>query len=99
MTLLVPYSACLCFLLLIATAGAQDEVAARAARLADGWASLGKGDAAAASRVAWQELARDPGNVGALSLAVEADLPKGSTAGLATYEKWLGSRRVDSPYV
>ncbi len=88
-----------CLLLLTGTAAAQDEVAARAARLAEGWASLGKGDAAAASRIAWQELGRDPASVGALSLAVEADLTKGADSGLATYEKWLGSRKVDSPYI
>ncbi len=92
-------SSCLCILLFIGTAAAQDDVAARAARLAEGWASLGKGDAAAASRLAWQELGRDPGNMGALSLAVEADLAKGALVGLATYEKWLGSRKVDSPYI
>jgi HEAT repeat protein len=86
-------------LLFIGPAAAQDEVAARAVRLAEGWAALGKGDAATASRVAWQELGRDSASVGALSLAVEADLTKGASAGLATYEKWLGSRRVDSPYI
>jgi HEAT repeat protein len=99
MTGRVSFSACFCFLLVIGTGAAQDEVGARATRLAEGWAALGKGDAAAASRIAWQELGRDPASVGALSLAVEADLQKGSTAGLATYEKWLGSRRVDSPYI
>jgi HEAT repeat protein len=99
MTVRVPFSACLSFLLFIGIAAAQDDAAARAARLAEGWASLGKGDVAAASRIAWQELGRDPANVGALSLAVEADLAKGATAALATYEKWLGSRRVDSPYI
>jgi HEAT repeat protein len=86
-------------LLFVVPAAAQDEVAARAARLAEGWASLGKGDVVAASRLAWQELGRDSSNIAALVLAVEADLGKGGASGLATYEKWLGSRKVDAPYI
>ena len=88
--------------LLSPDASAQDAARGRAgsATLADGWALLAKGDAAAAAVKASQELARDPRSVAALVLAVEADLARGgASAALATYEKWLGNRRVDAAYV
>jgi hypothetical protein len=81
---------------------AQDASRGRAgsATLAEGWMLLAKGDAAAAALKASQELARDPRSVAALSLAVDADLVRGgASAALSTYEKWLGSRRVDAAYV
>ena len=68
--------------------------------MAEGWALLAKGDAAGAALLASQELARNPRSVAALVLAVESDLARaGSSAGLSTYLKWLGSRRLDDAYV
>lgn len=73
---------------------------AEAALLADGWARLSKGDAAGAALVAAQALTRDPLSAAAAALAVDADLARGgTTAGLNTYEKWLGTRRLDDGYV
>lgn len=73
---------------------------AESAILADGWARLAKGDAAGAALVAAQALTRDPLSAAAAALAVDADLARGgATAGLNTYEKWLGSRRLDDGYV
>ncbi len=73
---------------------------AGASTLAEGWALLAKGDAAGAARMASQELVRDPRSVAGLALAVDADLARGGTStGLSTYEKWLGSRRLDDAYV
>ena len=83
-------------------AAAQDRVTAPASAttLVEGWAALAKGDAAGASALAWQALGRDQHSVAALALAVEAELARGGvTAGLATYEKWLGSRKVDEAYM
>ncbi len=88
--------------LLPAPAIAQEQPSARAgaATIAEGWALLAKGDAAAAALMASQELARDPRSVPALVLAVDADLARGgASAGLSTYEKWLGNRRLDDAYV
>jgi HEAT repeat protein len=71
-----------------------------AAQLAEGWALLAKGDAGGAAGVASQELLRNPNSVAALALAVDAELVRGGAAGaLTSYEKWLGSRRVDAAYV
>jgi len=84
-------------------AAAQQSAAPAAAEssvLADGWARLAKGDAAGAAAAAAQAIARDPLSVAAASLAVDAELARGgTTAGLNTYEKWLGSRRLDDGYV
>ena len=85
-----------------AAARAQDQVSARAeaATLAEGWALLAKGDAGGAAVIAWQQLARNQNNTAALVLAVDADLARGgASGGLTTYEKWLGSRRLDDAYV
>jgi HEAT repeat protein len=71
-----------------------------AAILADGWALLAKGDAAGAAAMASQAMTRDPWSSAALVLGVEAELKRGGpAAGLATYEKWLGSRRLDDAHV
>lgn len=68
--------------------------------LAQGWALLAKGDAAAAAQLAEQQLQRRPNNTAALSLAVDAELVRGgAAAGLAMYEKWQGTRRLDDAYV
>ncbi len=87
----------------ISTAAWQESQApagSEAAALADGWARLGRGDAAGASRAAVQVLELDPLSVAAAALAVEAELTRGAAAaGLTAYEKWLGSRRLDDGYV
>ena len=73
---------------------------AESAILADGWTRLSKGDAAGAALVASQALTLDPLSVAAAALAVEADLARGGTiGGLNSYEKWLGSRRLEDGYV
>jgi HEAT repeat protein len=80
---------------------AQNQTSARAeaAALAQGWALLAKGDAAGAASIASQELLRNQNNTPALHLAVDADLARGGASnGLSTYEKWLGTRRVDDAY-
>jgi HEAT repeat protein len=78
---------------------AQSAGAQEAAQLAQGWALLAKGDAAAAALAASQELLRNPYSAAALTLAVDADLARGGpAAALTTYERWLGSRRVDEAY-
>lgn len=70
------------------------------ATLADGWARLARGDAAGASAVANQALALNPLSAAAASLSVDAELARGgAVAGLAAYEKWMGSRRLDDGYV
>jgi hypothetical protein len=69
-------------------------------QLARGWALLAKGDAGAAASVAAQVIARNKLNASALTLAVDAELSRsGPAEALGTYETWLGSRRVDEPYV
>jgi HEAT repeat protein len=68
--------------------------------IARGWAMLAKGDAAAAANIASQELSRNQHSTPALILGVEADLTRGGAdGGLTTYERWLGSRKVEEAYV
>ena len=68
--------------------------------LAQGWGLLAKGDAAGAGVIAWQGLGRHPNSVALLALAVDADLTAGGwQRGLETYEKWLGSKRLDNAHV
>ena len=89
-------------LLLPPEADSQNQASSRSdpAALAKGWAHLAKGDAEAAALIASQELARDPHSTAALVLAVDADLSRGgATAGLSTYEKWLGDRRLENAHV
>ena len=69
----------------------------RDGRVSSGVESSCQGDAPGAANVAAQQLARDPYNVAALVLLVDAELTRGgSTAGLGAYEKWLGNRRLDN---
>jgi hypothetical protein len=70
-----------------------------AAVLADGWARLARGDADGAAVVAGQALARQPLSSAALVLAIDADLARGgASAALSTYEKWLGTRKLEDAY-
>jgi HEAT repeat protein len=68
--------------------------------LAEGWAALGQSDLAGASRAAQRALAHSPLSVAAIALAVEIDVTRGGPlAGLESYERWLGQRRLDDGYV
>jgi len=68
--------------------------------LAQGWTALGNGDYANAARLALLVLQSDPRNVGALSLAIEADIVgAGAAGGLSVYEQWLGNKRIEDAYV
>jgi len=84
-----------------ATARAQKpSVNPDAGALAEGWSRLAKGDAAGAAVIAGEQLVRDQKNTAALVLAVDADLARaGAAGGLTTYEKWLGTRRLDDAFV
>jgi hypothetical protein len=67
-----------------------------ATELTNGWAQLTEGHAAQALARAQQILARDPRNVAALVLAVEAEILRGGAlAGLTEYERWLGQRTIE----
>jgi HEAT repeat protein len=86
----------------IPLAAAQDTQSAisEATALAKGWSALAKGDTAGAATIGSQELSRNPHSTAALVLAVDAEVAGGgAAAGLNTYEKWLGSRKVDEAYV
>lgn len=68
--------------------------------LAAGWTALSKHDLNAAAGAAQKALASAPRSAAAVSLAVEVDIARsGAAAGLATYENWLGSKRVDAAHV
>jgi HEAT repeat protein len=65
-----------------------------------GWALIAAGDVTKASRHAADVLTKFPRNVAALSLSVEADiLRSGAGAGLDVYDRWLGDRKTEEPYV
>jgi len=84
------------------TPPAQDlvRVSDETAMLAQGWAALAAGDAGKAAERAQAVLARYPQSVGALALVVEAALARGGAmAGLTTYESWLGTRKLEDPFV
>lgn len=67
--------------------------------LAQGWALLAKGDAVQAGVVAARGLAEHPHSTALLALAVDADVARaGWQAGLETYERWLGTRRLDNAH-
>ena len=67
--------------------------------LAQGWTALSNGDFGNAARIASQVLGADSRNLGALALAVEADIVGvGASAGLTVYEQWLGNRKIEDAY-
>jgi HEAT repeat protein len=82
----------------IPQAGSTDS-ASRA--VADGWRALAAGDLAAAERAAAQAMRDSGGSIGAVTLAIEVDIAtaRQAVAGLDTYERWLGGRRVEAPYL
>jgi len=71
-----------------------------AAGLAQGWAQLNRGEAAAASATGASLLGQFPRSAAVLALAIEADIARvGALAALDTYERWLGARKLDDAYV
>jgi HEAT repeat protein len=71
-----------------------------ATALTNGWALLAQGLVQDAAARAAATLAAYPHSIAALSLAVEADMARGGPyAGLDTYERWLGGRRLEEPGV
>jgi HEAT repeat protein len=75
-------------------------VSEETAWIAQGWAALGAGDAIAAADRAQLVLGKYPQSVAALALAVEAAIARGGAmSGLTTYESWLGTRKLEDPFV
>jgi sulfur carrier protein len=65
-----------------------------------GWALLAAGDAAKASKAGVDVLAKFPRSAAAIALVVEAEIARGGAmAGLTAYERWLGDRKVEDPYL
>lgn len=68
--------------------------------LAEGWTALAAGDLGKAGAAARRGLGADPHGAGPLTLLVEVEIARaGALAGLASYEQWLGSRKVEAVYV
>jgi hypothetical protein len=68
--------------------------------LANGWALLASGDAAKASAAADAVLGKYPRSVPAATLLIEAEIARGGgSAGLAAYERWLGSKPLENAYL
>jgi HEAT repeat protein len=89
-------------LALAASSGyAQSRSAAQAesAQMAAGWTALNQGNANRAASIASGVLSQNPRSRPALVLLVTAATTRGgSTDGLAVYEQWLGTRRLDDGY-
>lgn len=74
----------------------QDEAVA----LTQGWAMLAEGKAERAASRASEILSVYPRSTAALTLAVEAHIAQaGAHAGLAQYERWLGTRAFEEPSI
>ena len=88
-----------------ARADAQAADAPRAAdaqtvAIARGWSALAKGELAPAAAAAQEAVSASPRSVAALALLVEVDIARaGALAALDDYERWMGAKRVDPPYV
>ena len=68
--------------------------------LYNGWALLAAGDAAKAAGYAQGVLSKYPRSIAAASLRIEAEIARGGgLAGLAAYEAWLGSRKLEDGYL
>lgn len=66
----------------------------------NGWAMLAAGDTAKALSYAEAVLAKYPRSIAAASLLVETEIVRGGgLAGLAAYERWLGTRRLEDGYL
>lgn len=80
--------------------GKPKEPASLATSLAEGWAALDDGDLATAARAAERAIRESPLSAAAVALAVDVEVARGgSLSGLDVYERWLGTRKVDDPYV
>jgi len=90
-----------------APAGAQmaprktDPAPVEVRTLSEGWAALGRNDLESARKAAERALSEFPRSVAAVTLAIEVDISTGSgpLAGLTTYERWLGERKLEDPYI
>ncbi|HEY2433336.1 MAG TPA: HEAT repeat domain-containing protein [Vicinamibacterales bacterium] len=68
--------------------------------LAEGWTALAAGDLPRATSSADRALTDAPRSANALALRIEIDLTRnGAAAALDSYERWLGSRKVEAPYI
>jgi HEAT repeat protein len=68
--------------------------------ISNGWALLAAGSPEKAAAAANAALTRFPRSLPAASLLVEAEIGRGgSSAGLAAYERWLGSRKLEDGYL
>jgi HEAT repeat protein len=89
-------------LALAATSGyaqSKSAVQAESAQMAAGWSALNQGNADRAASIASGVLSQNPRSRPALVLLVTAATTRGgSTDGLAVYERWLGTRRLDDGY-
>src|SRR4051812_1637545 len=71
-----------------------------AADVAAAWTLLAEGQAARAAQKAQQVLAAHPRSAGALAVATAAaGAQDGGAAGLAVYDRWIGTRTVEEPLV
>lgn len=71
-----------------------------ASEVSAGWAAMAAGNPTQASTIASTAMARYPGSLPVGILAVQSQLMRsGSTAALATYEQWLGTRSAEAPYL
>jgi len=79
---------------------APPPVSAEVQSLAEGWTALRQGQLQQATQIAERLVAEYPRSAAAVGFAVEVDIRRGGAlAGLTAYERWLGARRVDDPYV
>ena len=97
---------CAVALLLTSTAAAAQNTrtpssaAGEATALAKAWDLLARNDLAAASAAAGRALADYPRSSAALALAIDVECARsGSHGGLDVYERWLGGRTAEDPYV
>jgi HEAT repeat protein len=92
-------AACLVLAATSAHAQSRSAVPAEAAQMAAGWTALNQGNANRAVSIASEVLSQNPRSRPALVLLVSAATSRaGSAGGLAAYEQWLGSRRLDDAY-
>jgi HEAT repeat protein len=78
----------------------QGNAKAPSTTLAEGWAALAKGEVDRAAAAADRAIAETPLDPSPAALAVEVELARGgAAAALNRYERWLGGRKVDAPYV
>lgn len=68
--------------------------------ISQGWSLLAAGDPVKAASYADQVLAKYPRSIAAAALRIEAEIARGGgLAGLAAYERWLGTRKIEDGYL